>query len=62
MDDQIISRDMIVAKARGAHARGIGREDHGFNWHCIEAIATWQAAWDECDAKLRHMLVEDATS
>jgi len=44
----IISRDMIQAKARAAFARGAGRDDHGFNWHSIDAIATWQEAWDAC--------------
>ena len=58
MTDQIIPRSMIQAKARDAFARGVERDDHGFNWHCADAIATWQAAWDDCNGKLRHVLVE----
>lgn len=50
----IISRAMIVDKARAAFARGAGRDDHGFNWHSVDAIATWQAAWDECNVQLLH--------
>lgn len=56
MDDPVISRDMIQAKARDAFARGVERDDHGFNWHSVEAIATWQAAWDERNGKLRHLI------
>lgn len=50
MTDPIISKDMIRAKARAAHARGAGRDDHGFNWHSACAIATWQEEWDLCEA------------
>lgn len=48
MSDQIISRDMIRAKARNAFDRGAGRDDHGFNWHSTDAIETWQDEWDRC--------------
>ncbi|MDK6077920.1 hypothetical protein [Massilia varians] len=48
MTDPIISKDMIRDKARAAHARGAGRDDHGFNWHAECAIATWQEEWDRC--------------
>jgi hypothetical protein len=50
MTEPIISRAMIVDKAREAFARGTGRDDHGFNWHSVDAIATWQDAWDACAA------------
>lgn len=46
MDFPIISRDAIRAKAQRDHARGAGRDDHGFNWHAREAIKTWQEEWD----------------
>lgn len=52
----IISRAMIVDKARAAFARGAGRDDHGFNWHSIDAIATWQDAWDVCAAEAGQQL------
>jgi hypothetical protein len=45
--DQIISRDMIRAKARSAFVRGLDRDDHGFN-SGAPAIADWQAEWDRC--------------
>jgi hypothetical protein len=48
MDQAIISRDHIRATARRAFAAGKGRDDHGFNWHSRDAIATWQGEWDEC--------------
>lgn len=61
MDNAIISRDMIRAKARSAHARGAGRDEHGFNWHSAEAIEVWQAAWDECEvARLEEQQLEVA--
>lgn len=46
--DQIISRDLIRAKARSAYGRNVPRDGHGFNWHCKDAIRTWQAEWDWC--------------
>lgn len=49
--EPIISRDMIRQKARAAFQRGAGRDDHGFNWHCVAAIATWQDEWDRCAAE-----------
>jgi hypothetical protein len=52
MNDPIISRDTIRAKARRAFARGAGRDDHGFNWHSRDAIATWQGEWDRQYAEL----------
>lgn len=51
MDVSIISRDMIREKARAAFKRGVGRDGHGFNWHCTEVIATWQREWDLCAAE-----------
>lgn len=51
MDTSIISRDMIKAKARDAFARGVGRDDHGFNWHSTAVISTWQHEWDLCAAE-----------
>ena len=49
MTEPIISKDMIRAKARAAHARGVGRDGHGFNWHSETAIAVWQDEWDWCE-------------
>jgi hypothetical protein len=46
MDETIISRETIRAKARRAFDRGARREDHGFNWHSRDAIETWQGEWD----------------
>lgn len=62
MDDPIIPIAMIKAKARAEFARGVGRDDHGFNWHS-PAIAVWQAEWDRCAAEawgftLDHQLAE----
>jgi hypothetical protein len=57
MDQPIISREMITAKARSAHARGAGRDDHGFNLGA-PAIETWQAEWDRLNGQLRHLVVE----
>lgn len=53
MDASIVTRDsigadMIVAKAASAYARGVKRDDHGFNWHRKAAIDVWQATWDLC--------------
>jgi hypothetical protein len=55
--DPIISKDMIRAKARAAHARGAGRDDHGFNWHSSCAIETWQEEWDLCQADAEQLEV-----
>lgn len=57
MADQIVSVDMIKAKARDAYARGAGRDDHNFN-PGAPAIDAWQAEWDRCNGQLRHVLVE----
>lgn len=60
MDSSIIAipRDMIKAKARAAHARGVGREGHNFNWHALAAIAVWQHEWDLCEAEKHQQLAE----
>lgn len=50
MDSPIIPVDMLQAKTRAAFNRGAGRDDHGFNWHCVDAIATYHAEWDRCAA------------
>jgi hypothetical protein len=50
MDGAIIPRSMIEAKARSEYARRVPRDGHGFNWHCTDAIDTWQAEWDRCAA------------
>lgn len=50
MDSPIIPVHMLQAKAQAAYARGAGRDDHGFNWHSVDAIATYQAEWDRCAA------------
>lgn len=51
--DQIISRDMIRAKARSAFERNVPRDGHGFNWHSKDAIRTWQAEWDWCASVMK---------
>jgi hypothetical protein len=48
MTDQIITEDHIRAKARSAFDRGVGRDEHQFNWHSTAAIQVWQAEWDRC--------------
>lgn len=45
MDDPIISRNAIRAKARRAFAAGKGRDEHGFNWNAA-AVQVWQQEWD----------------
>jgi hypothetical protein len=50
MDSPIIPVELLQAKARAAYARRDGRDDHGFNWHSVDAIATYQAEWDRCAA------------
>jgi hypothetical protein len=50
MDGPIIPVDLIQAKTRAAYKRGAGRDEHGFNWHSVDAIATYQAEWDRCAA------------
>jgi hypothetical protein len=42
---------MIQAKALAAHARGVARDKHEFNWHSYAAIAVWQHTWDLCEAE-----------
>lgn len=56
MTDEIISRDMIAAKARSAFQRGAGRDDHGFN-PGAPAIEAWQQEWDRLDQWLRNTLM-----
>lgn len=56
MSEPIISIAMIQAKAREAFARGAERDEHGFNWHSADAIATWQEAWDACAAAAGQMV------
>lgn len=43
--DQIISHEVIRAKAKRAYAAGKGRDEHGFNWHAA-AVSVWQEEWD----------------
>ena len=51
MDEPVISRASIQEKARADHARGVGRDGHGFNWHALACVAVWQAEWDKCEAE-----------
>lgn len=44
MDEPIISREAIRAKARADFARGAGRDEHGMNPGAA-AIAEWQDEW-----------------
>lgn len=61
MDEPMISRDAIRAKARSAHARGVGRDGHGFNWGAVGAIEVWQEEWDRCEvARLENQQLEQA--
>jgi hypothetical protein len=45
MDEPIISREAIRAKARRDFQRGAGRDEHGMNPGAA-AIAEWQGEWD----------------
>jgi len=47
MNDQIISRDTIRARARAAFERGASRDGHYMN-PTSAAVADWQAEWDRC--------------
>jgi hypothetical protein len=49
MTDQIISRDHIKAKARGAFERGESRDAHNMNWHSA-ARHTWLIEYDRVAA------------
>ncbi|GAB3416769.1 hypothetical protein GCM10027318_34090 [Massilia agilis] len=51
MDEPMISRDTIRARARDAFARGADRDQHGFESHQYGAITEWQAEWDRCQAE-----------
>jgi hypothetical protein len=68
MDSPIIPVTLIEAKTRAAYKRGAGRDDRGFNWHSVDAIATYHAEWDRCAAaeaavlKVRPMLVQAEVS
>lgn len=57
MDASIVSVAMIEAKARDAFARGVGRNEHGFN-PGAPVIETWQAEWDRCEKARRHISVD----
>lgn len=50
--EQIISREMIRARGRAAHAAGKARNGHNMNPGAA-AIAEWQAGWDEADEHSR---------
>lgn len=50
MDSPIIPVEMLNEKTRAAYQRRAGRDDHGFNWHSVDAIAAYQAEWDRCAA------------
>lgn len=53
MNDQIISRNMIRARARRAFAAGRSRADHNMNPGAA-AIETWQHEHDRLAAEKRH--------
>jgi hypothetical protein len=62
MTHQIISKEMIRAKARAAYMRGAERDDHGMNFGS-PAIEDWQNEWDRCERLVRkaeHMMAEVA--
>lgn len=46
----IVTIDSIRAKAREAHAAGLGRDDHNMNWHAA-ALPHWLDEWDRCEAE-----------
>jgi hypothetical protein len=46
---QIISKDLIRAKAQRDHAAGLTRDDHGFNWHAA-ALPIWIEEFDRLAA------------
>lgn len=45
MNDEIISREQIRAKARAAHKAGRGRDSHNMNWGAAARI-TWLIEYD----------------
>lgn len=54
-DGQIISRDLIEAKARKAFFDGLPRSAHKMNWHAA-ALPTWLAEYDRCAAQSIHSI------
>lgn len=51
MNDAIISRDTIRARAHAAFARGVPRDGHNMN-ALAPAVADWQTEWDCCASEL----------
>lgn len=59
MDDPIISRDTIRARARKAFAQGRGRDAHHMN-PGAPAVADWLDEYDRCAREaLEQLLAED---
>jgi hypothetical protein len=54
MDESIQPVTPEAMRRRGAHAfdQGLGIDDHGFNWHAIDAIADWRKGWQERQAQV----------
>ena len=54
MDHSIQPITPEAMRRRGAHAYDLGRgiDDHGFNWHCTDAIADWRKGWQERQAQV----------
>lgn len=53
MNDQIISRETIRARARRAFAAGRNRDDHGMNPGAA-ALHTWLTEFDRLAAEAQH--------
>lgn len=62
MDDPIISRDTIRARAGDAFSRGRRRDEHNMN-PGAPALADWLDEYDRCArAALEQLLAAEATS
>lgn len=54
MDHSIRPATPEDMRRRGSDAfdRGRSIDDHGFNWHAIDAIADWRKGWQERQAQV----------
>lgn len=53
MNEQVVSRDQIRAKARAAFEASKPRDSHDMNWHAA-ALPTWLAEYDRLAARASH--------
>ena len=59
-DGQIITRDLIEAKACKAFFAGLPRTAHEMNWNAA-ALPTWLAAYDRCAIQYPHLALRTDT-